>query len=164
LLSLEANPNLEDINRLFRAMHTVKGSAAQVGLQRIGRVAHAAEDLVGRIRDGELSPTAAIVDICLESVDTLKKFLYRQWADEATQPRASNSLPPKTARLPRKEFAPQIPAEAPDPPAPVAAVAAIAETHAVALDAAPEDLTEEAATEALVKVAQTRDGAKHDLA
>ena len=31
LLALEANPNAEDINRLFRAMHTIKGSAAQVG-------------------------------------------------------------------------------------------------------------------------------------
>jgi chemotaxis protein histidine kinase CheA len=39
LLALEANPNEEDIHRLFRAMHTIKGSAAQVGLQRIAMVA-----------------------------------------------------------------------------------------------------------------------------
>jgi len=43
LLALEANPNPEDINKLFRAMHTIKGAAAQVGLLRISRVAHRAE-------------------------------------------------------------------------------------------------------------------------
>jgi len=85
LLSLEANPHAnEDIHRLFRAIHTVKGAAAQVGWRRIARVAHRAEDLVGRLRDGLLPPSAEIVDICLESVDVLKKILYKQWPDETT--------------------------------------------------------------------------------
>ena len=47
LLSLETNPSSEQIHRLLRAMHTVKGSAAQVGLHRISHVAHRAEDLIG---------------------------------------------------------------------------------------------------------------------
>jgi len=50
LLSLETNPSSEQIHRLLRAMHTVKGSAAQVGLHRISHVAHRAEDLIGRLR------------------------------------------------------------------------------------------------------------------
>ncbi|MDT8070646.1 MAG: Hpt domain-containing protein [Terriglobia bacterium] len=99
LLSLEAAPNPEEINRLFRAMHTIKGSAAQVGLHRISTVAHRAEDLVGRLRDGELRPSAQIVDICLESVDTLKKLLYRQWPDEAAFQAAAKSLLAQIARL-----------------------------------------------------------------
>jgi chemosensory pili system protein ChpA (sensor histidine kinase/response regulator) len=99
LLSLEAAPNPEEINRLFRAMHTIKGSAAQVGLHRISKVAHRSEDLVGRLRDGELRPSAQIVDICLESVDTLKKLLYRQWPDEATFQAAAKSLLGRIARL-----------------------------------------------------------------
>ncbi|MGH8277689.1 MAG: Hpt domain-containing protein, partial [Steroidobacteraceae bacterium] len=104
LLSLEANPNAsEDIHRLFRAMHTVKGSAAQVGWQRIARVAHRAEDLVGRLRDGALRPSAEIVDICLESVDCLKKFLYHQWPDEATMQGAVKSLLTRIARLAPEE-------------------------------------------------------------
>jgi chemosensory pili system protein ChpA (sensor histidine kinase/response regulator) len=82
LLSLEANPNPEDINKLFRAMHTIKGSAAQVGFHRLSTIAHRAEDLIARLRDGELKPSANIVDLCLESVDILKKQLYRQWSDE----------------------------------------------------------------------------------
>src|SRR5262249_1338178 len=82
LLSLETNPGAEQINRLLREMHTVKGSAAQVGLHRISHVAHRAEDLIGRLRDGGLRPSAEIIDICLEAVDILKKFLYRQWTGD----------------------------------------------------------------------------------
>ncbi len=82
LLSLEANPNAEDINRLFRSMHTVKGSAAQVGLHRLSAVAHRVEDLIGQLRDGVLKPSAHIVDMCLESVDVLKKFLHKQWSSD----------------------------------------------------------------------------------
>jgi chemosensory pili system protein ChpA (sensor histidine kinase/response regulator) len=92
LLALEANPNEEDINRLFRAMHTIKGSAAQVGAQRIATIAHRAEDLVGRLRDGELKPSATIIDLCLESVDVFKKLIYRQWDDEASFQLAARTL------------------------------------------------------------------------
>jgi chemosensory pili system protein ChpA (sensor histidine kinase/response regulator) len=99
LLALEANANAEDVHRLFRAMHTVKGSAAQVGLQRIAHVAHRVEDLVGRLRDGVLRPSAEIVDVCLEAVDALKKFLYRQWPDEQTVLASVGSLLARIARL-----------------------------------------------------------------
>jgi chemosensory pili system protein ChpA (sensor histidine kinase/response regulator) len=103
LLELEASPNPEAINRLFRAMHTVKGSAAQVGLQRIAHVAHRAEDLVARLRDGELQPSAEIVDVCLEAVDCLKKFLYRQWPDEAAAESAVKLLFTRIVRLAPEE-------------------------------------------------------------
>src|SRR5215469_6123760 len=80
-------------------MHTVKGSAAQVGLHRISHVAHRAEDLIGRLRDGDLKPSAEIIDICLEAVDVLKKFLYRQWTDEAAMQSAVHALLARIARL-----------------------------------------------------------------
>jgi len=92
LLNLEASPNQEDIHKLFRAMHTIKGSAAQVGLYRISTVAHRAEDLIGRMRDGLLRPSAQIVDLCLEAADTLKRTLYRQWPDEPSFQHAAKSL------------------------------------------------------------------------
>ena len=92
LLALEAHPNEEDIHRLFRAMHTIKGSAAQVGAHRIASIAHRAEELVGRLRDGELKPSATIVDLCLETVDVLKKLIYRQWEDDAAFQVAARSL------------------------------------------------------------------------
>ena len=83
LLKLEARPTPDEINGLFRSIHTVKGSAAQVGFHRLAFVAHRVEDLLGRMRDGELPPTAEIVDACLDAVDALRKFLHRSWEDEA---------------------------------------------------------------------------------
>ena len=103
LLSLEINPSSVQIHRLLRAMHTVKGSAAQVGLHRIAHVAHRAEDLIGRLREGELQPSAEIIDICLDAVDALKKFLYRQWDDEATMQASVHTLFIRIGRLAPQE-------------------------------------------------------------
>jgi chemosensory pili system protein ChpA (sensor histidine kinase/response regulator) len=102
LLMLEANSKAEDINRLFRAMHTVKGSAAQVGLHRLSAVAHRVEDLIGELRDGHLRPNADIIDICLQSVDVLKKFLQRQWESDAEM---RGAIDPLLARI--EELAPE---------------------------------------------------------
>src|SRR5436305_8050916 len=106
LISLEGNNNPEEINRLFRAIHTVKGSAAQVGLKRLGAIAHRVEDLIGRLRDGEIDPSPAVVDICLESVDVLKKSLHHQWTDESEMRAGVDSLLGRIA-----EFAPLEPEE-----------------------------------------------------
>jgi chemosensory pili system protein ChpA (sensor histidine kinase/response regulator) len=107
LISLEGNNNPEEINKLFRAIHTVKGSAAQVGLKRLGGIAHRVEDLIGRLRDGEIEPSPAVVDLCLESVDVLKKTLHRQWSDEIEMRAGVDSLLGRIA-----EFAPLEPEEA----------------------------------------------------
>jgi chemosensory pili system protein ChpA (sensor histidine kinase/response regulator) len=141
LLALEANPGSEVINRLFRAMHTVKGSAAQVGFDRIAHVAHRAEDLIGRVRDGELRPSGEIVDVCLEVVDALKKFLYRQWPDEATMQATVGSLLARIAQLAPAE---PTPAQALDEP-PDACGAAEVET---APESVPEAASEVEAVDA----------------
>src|SRR5712691_6628397 len=107
LISLEGNNNPEEINKLFRAIHTVKGSAAQVGLKRLGAIAHRVEDLIGRLRDGEIEPSPAVVDLCLESVDVLKKALHRQWASEVDMRTGIDSLLGRIA-----EFAPLDPEDA----------------------------------------------------
>jgi chemosensory pili system protein ChpA (sensor histidine kinase/response regulator) len=82
LLGLESNPAPEEIHRLFRSVHTIKGSSAQVGLRRLGAVAHRLEDLIGQLRDGALRPSAEITDVCLQTVDALRKFLQRQWTSD----------------------------------------------------------------------------------
>ena len=129
LLNIENNPNDEDINRLFRAIHTVKGSAAQVGLQRIARVAHRAEDLMGKLRDGELQPTPAITDICLESIDVLKRFVYSEWESELQLQAAT-----KTLLLEIGRFAPEQIEEASPSETPSAAPEAIAEPDVLSSD------------------------------
>ena len=112
LLALEGNPNAEEINRLFRSMHTVKGSAAQVGLHRLSAVAHRVEDLIGRLRDGALQPTGEIVDLLLQSVDVLKQFLHRQWPGDAEMASAVDPLHARVA-----ELAPEEPPELASPEA-----------------------------------------------
>ncbi|HXP81722.1 MAG TPA: Hpt domain-containing protein, partial [Verrucomicrobiae bacterium] len=82
LLGLESNQDPEEIHRLFRSVHTIKGSAAQVGLRRLGAVAHRLEDLIGLLRDGALHSSAEITDACLQTVDALRKFLHRQWTSD----------------------------------------------------------------------------------
>ncbi len=99
LLTLEAAPSAEEIHRLFRSMHTVKGSAAQVGLHRLSAVAHRVEDLIGQLRDSVLQPSAEIVDICLEAVDVLKKLLHRQWASVTEMAAAIDPLLARISEL-----------------------------------------------------------------
>jgi chemosensory pili system protein ChpA (sensor histidine kinase/response regulator) len=112
LLAIESGAKAEDIHRLFRAMHTVKGSAAQVGLRRVAAVAHRVEDLVGRIREGALRVTPEVVDLCLESVDALKKTIHRQWPDEAAAQAGLRSLMDRLAvHAPREAEATPSPSE-----------------------------------------------------
>ena len=125
LLSLEGNNNPEDINRLFRAIHTVKGSAAQVGLRRLGAIAHRVEDLIGRLRDGAIQPSPAVVDLCLASVDVLKKTLHREWTDEAEMRSGVDSLLGRIAtfapqEIEEEQFAPSATETTPEQPALVA--------------------------------------------
>src|SRR5580658_2707736 len=84
-------------------MHTVKGSAAQVGLHRLSAVAHRVEDLIGRLRDGALQPSAEIVDLFLQSVDVLKQFLHRQWPSDAAMVAAVDPLLARIAELAPEE-------------------------------------------------------------
>ncbi len=111
LLALESKPNPDEVNRLFRAMHTIKGSAAQVGLHRIAAIAHRVEDLIGQVRDGMLASSADITDLCLESADVLKRFLHHEWASEADAraavdllfSRIAEVLPNEVAAVPSSE-------------------------------------------------------------
>jgi chemosensory pili system protein ChpA (sensor histidine kinase/response regulator) len=103
LLNLEAKPNPEDIHRLFRSIHTVKGSAAQVGLHRVSAIAHRVEDLIGFLREGALQPSSQIVDVCFEALDVLKKFLHRQWTSD---PEMAASVDPLLARI--AELTPEV--------------------------------------------------------
>ena len=103
LLAIEGHSNPEEINRLFRSVHTVKGSAAQVGLHRLSAVAHRLEDLIGQLRDGALKPNAEIVDLCLQAVDVLKKFLHRQWSGDSEMAAAVDPLLARIAELAPEE-------------------------------------------------------------
>ena len=76
LVRLEQNPNDQGLlSNIFRLVHTIKGTCGFLGLPRLEAVAHASEDVLGRIRDGELVVTPGAITLVLESLDRIKWLL-----------------------------------------------------------------------------------------
>jgi len=76
LLSLESNPDdSETINRLFRAMHTIKGSSGLFGFNTIVTFTHEAESVLDKVRNGERSIDAELVSVLLDSKDHTAKLV-----------------------------------------------------------------------------------------
>jgi two-component system chemotaxis sensor kinase CheA len=76
LIKLEQNPNDKDlISKIFRLMHTIKGTCGFLGLPRLETVAHRAENVMGRFREGNLLVTPAYVSLILESLDRVRYLL-----------------------------------------------------------------------------------------
>ncbi|HMK57019.1 MAG TPA: chemotaxis protein CheA, partial [Dissulfurispiraceae bacterium] len=75
-VDLEAKGYDKDIlNEIFRGMHTLKGAAGFLGFQQIVDVAHRAESIMKRLRDGEMVLTREIMDVILKSVDMLRLLI-----------------------------------------------------------------------------------------
>ncbi len=62
----------ELLNEIFRAAHTIKGSAAMIGHQRMSELAHAMETVLDELRKGARSVDAELIDTLLTSLDTLR--------------------------------------------------------------------------------------------
>ena len=76
LVKLEQNPNDTDLlSGIFRLMHTIKGTCGFLGLERLEKVAHKAEDVLGRFRDKELEVTAEYMTLIFESLDRIKYII-----------------------------------------------------------------------------------------
>ena len=98
LLQLEANPeDIEAINTVFRAFHTVKGTAAFMGLDKLAEFAHHAESLLSRVRDRELPYTQAVANLSLRSNDVLGEFL--EAVEKSVQMSEPIALPSDYAHL-----------------------------------------------------------------
>jgi chemosensory pili system protein ChpA (sensor histidine kinase/response regulator) len=73
LLSLEKDPNdTTMIDELFRAAHTLKGSAAMMGFQGVSDVAHKAEDMLDQYRSGTIPICKETLNFLFDSVDAVK--------------------------------------------------------------------------------------------
>jgi len=76
LVTLEEKPNdLELLNEIFRAAHTIKGTSGFLGLDKITSLTHEMEDVLNKLRKEELKVTSGTMDVVLESVDILKILL-----------------------------------------------------------------------------------------
>lgn len=91
LITLEQNPNDKNlISKIFRLMHTIKGTCGFLGLPRLETVAHRAENVMGRFRDGNLEVTPAYVSLILESLDRVR-FLLGHIEANGTEPEGSDA-------------------------------------------------------------------------
>jgi len=76
LIRLEEDREDEDtINRVFRAVHTIKGSAGLVGFENISNFTHTIENILDRIRKKDLPITNKLISTLLASVDLLKRMI-----------------------------------------------------------------------------------------
>ncbi len=76
LLSLDGGePDLESINTIFRAAHSIKGGAATFGLGKVASFTHLLETLLDEMRDGRRQVTQSAVDLLLSCVDCLRDML-----------------------------------------------------------------------------------------
>ena len=85
LLRLESAPgDVELVREIFRDLHTIKGSSAFVGLRRMNLLAHAAEDLVGQLRNGTRAANRPVIDALLGALDALRAILHAATGVDAT--------------------------------------------------------------------------------
>ncbi len=76
MVRLEKNStDLDLLNEIFRAAHTIKGTSGFLGFDRLSELTHKMEDVLNKLRKGELKVDATIMDTLLESIDTLKFLL-----------------------------------------------------------------------------------------
>ena len=78
-----------DVDRLFRAYHTIKGNSALVGFDNVRDLAHIVESVIGQFRSGEMVMTPRVADIIFSSVDMLKKMVVEVEATGKTNTDAS---------------------------------------------------------------------------
>ena len=76
LLVLEKEPdNVDTINEIFRAAHSLKGMAGTMGYKRMQRLTHDMENLFSEIRNGKMTVKAELVDVLFRGLDALEKYL-----------------------------------------------------------------------------------------
>lgn len=78
LMDWEKDPtDKELLNTIFRAFHTIKGTASFINLDHIKEMAHQVESMLARVRDGQAVYSAGDADLALRSLDVLKNILIR---------------------------------------------------------------------------------------
>ncbi|GAB0056106.1 Two-component system, chemotaxis family, sensor kinase CheA [Candidatus Magnetaquicoccaceae bacterium FCR-1] len=121
LLTLEEqgdNTDPEIINRLFRSVHSIKGSAGFFGLSSITKLSHTMENLLGKVREKSMTVTPAVTDSLLSGLDKLQTMIHDVSASESVD--ASEQIATIQAILEGSGGAAPKPAAPPPAPAPAA--------------------------------------------
>ena len=93
ILLLENDPqNKEQINNLFRTMHTIKGSGAMFGFQQIADFTHHLETALDSVRNGELLLCSEFINLLLRSRDLIQEMLFSTKEDGSKTPEIKQIL------------------------------------------------------------------------
>ena len=134
VVQLEKTPEDQNtIAQVFRAIHTIKGSSGFFGLKRIERLSHAAETLLGNLRDGRIPLSAERAAALLMFLDNLRQLIAALEADKQEPPGEDQQLIERLRAL--SSSASDAPVQTPVPSVP--AIERQPDPPFVALDAAP---------------------------
>ena len=87
ILSLEQEPdNMDTINEIFRAAHSLKGMAGTMGYKRMQNLTHDMENVFSEVRNGNITVKAGMIDVLFQCLDALEEYTtnIRENADEGT--------------------------------------------------------------------------------
>ena len=70
-----AEADSELVNKVFRAIHSIKGAAGFLGLETVQRLSHVMENLLDKIRDGDITPNSENISVLLDGADCLKGMI-----------------------------------------------------------------------------------------
>ena len=87
ILNLEQNPeNMDTVNEIFRAAHSLKGMAGTMGFKRMQNLTHDMENVFSEVRNGAISIKPNMVDILFQCLDALEEYTanIQETADEGT--------------------------------------------------------------------------------
>ena len=87
IMDLEQNPeNMDTINEIFRAAHSLKGMAGTMGYKRMQTLTHDMENVFSEVRNGTIKVQSDMIDVLFKCLDALEEYLdnIQQTTDEGT--------------------------------------------------------------------------------
>ena len=155
-VALEKQPDDPEIlARIFRALHTIKGSCGFLGFARLEALAHSGESLLGMLRDGSIQLTPAITTTLLQTMDAVRRSLS---VIESSGSEGDVGHDPLVARLDALREGREL--AAPANPAPISPAAAVEK----GLPAAARAVAPAASSEPETSPKRTRDAAGKAMA
>lgn len=140
LLRLDVNsPDLEDLNAIFRAAHSIKGGAGTFGFTDMTETTHMLETLLDKLRKGELEVRSEMVDAFLKAGDVIKHQLAGHRGEGKADPAEAAAVLKELKKL---SDDPQTPAQ---PEAPKVEAMADASEEKATVDSSPAPVTETSA-------------------
>lgn len=88
IMSLEKDPeNMDTINEIFRAAHSLKGMAGTMGFKRMQHLTHDMENVFQEVRGGNMKVTSGLVDVLFQCLDAIDAYLenVKESSDEGTE-------------------------------------------------------------------------------